>query len=88
MPGPAAAWTSVVGIAFEKQLGSPSTDGLAMLRIGPLPTRLICSPTVKSGTSNGAGSLANHSVDAPHVSATNSCVPLPEIPTGVWSSMP
>ena len=59
-----------------------------MLRIGPWPTRLICSPTVKSGTSNGDGSFANHSVEAPNVSATNSCVPLPEMPPGVWSSMP
>jgi hypothetical protein len=32
--------------------------------------------------------LANHSVEAPKTSATNSCVPLPEIPPGVWSSMP
>ena len=64
------------------------SDGLYMNRIGPLPTRLTCSPTVKSGLSNGAGSLVNHSVDAPNVSAMNSCVPPLEMPPGVWSSMP
>src|SRR5258707_751973 len=62
--------------------------GLYMTRIGPLPTRLICSPTLKSGTSNGAGSAANHSVAAPNVSATNSWVPLPEMPPGVVLSTP
>ena len=59
-----------------------------MLRIGPEPTRLTVSPTRKSGTSPPDGSLANHSVEAPKTSATNSCVPAPEMPPGVWSSMP
>ena len=59
-----------------------------MYRIGPVPTRLIVSPTVKSGVSYGDGSLAYHSVAAPNVSATNSWVPLPEMPPGVWSSTP
>ena len=76
------------GIDEEKQFGSPTWDGLNMTRIGPWPTRLTCSPTVKSGTSNGEGSLANHSVAAPNVSATNSWVPAPEMPPGVWSSTP
>ena len=57
-----------------------------MYRMGPEPTRLIVSPTVKSGVSIGL--LANHSVAAPNVSATNSWVPLPEMPPGVWSSTP
>src|SRR6266511_965394 len=59
-----------------------------MTRIGPCPTRLICSPTVKSGTSNGDGSPANHSVAAPNTSAMNSCVPAREMPPAGWSSMP
>jgi hypothetical protein len=69
-------------------LECPASDGLYMYRIGPLPTRLIRSPTVKSGASKDADSLANHSVAAPKVSATNSWVPEPEMPPGVWSSMP
>src|SRR5256885_174443 len=87
-PGRAAGGAAVAGIDDEEQLGWPFWDGSYMTRTGPLPTRLICSPTVKSGTSNGDGSLANHSVEAPNVSAMNSCVPLPEIPPGVWSSTP
>ena len=59
-----------------------------MFRIGPLPTRLTSSPTRKSGVSYGEDWLLYHSVAAPNVSATNSCVPLPEIPPGVWSSIP
>src|SRR5688500_9186627 len=71
--GPAAAWTSVLGIAVDQQFGSPSADGLYMLRISPLPDRFTSSPTRKSGGSLGL--LAKCSTAAPKMSPVPSLRP-------------
>src|SRR5688572_23801934 len=85
--GPAAACTSVFGMAVDQQAGSPRAAGLYMLRIGPLPVRLTSSPTRKSGGSFGL--LANASVRAPKMSPVASLMPpfslpLPAPPGVVW----
>ena len=82
--GPAAACVSAVGIEAEKQLGSPTRDGLYMTRIGPEPTRLTSSPMVKSGGSLAL--FAKNSSDVPMMSPVASETPLPDCPPGVLES--